>query len=169
MSFCICASVFMFACVCVPITTQRLLCFSPVVFSTIAKTGPFLGCLSAANGGAGVGLPGHVSGSYPCQSVSQMHDKTHFASRRTGYRSTIKATRPMWKSCIWNEIQIFSKGFFFFLNNRSLISDKRRLHNSIQPLSILQTEMTTVTGQILSTVASQLINVELFAKYRYSC
>lgn len=56
------------ACVIAPITSQKPFCFSSVAFSAVAKTGPFPCCLSAANGGAGVGLPGHVSGWWPCQS-----------------------------------------------------------------------------------------------------
>lgn len=61
MWFCICVSAFIFVCACVPIIPQKPLCFSSVAFSAVAKTGP-----SAANGGAGVGLPGHVSGWWPC-------------------------------------------------------------------------------------------------------
>lgn len=74
-------------CVCAPIPPQKPLCFSSVALSAVAKTGPSPCCLSAANGGAGVGLPGHVSGWWPCQSIRKMHDKTHFACRRTGYES----------------------------------------------------------------------------------
>lgn len=48
---------------------QKPLCFSSVAFSTVAKTGSSPRWLSAANGGAGVGLLGHVSGWRPCLSA----------------------------------------------------------------------------------------------------
>lgn len=100
MWFCICVSAFTFVCVraCTPITTQKPLCFPSVAFSAVAKTSPSPRWCSAAYGGAGVGLPGHVSGWWSCQSITQLHDKTHFACWRTGYESTMKATGPMWKS-----------------------------------------------------------------------
>lgn len=53
------------ACAC-PSNPQKPLRFPPVAFSTAAKAGSSPRRLSAASGGAGVGLPGHVSGWWPC-------------------------------------------------------------------------------------------------------
>lgn len=52
------------------ILPQKSLHFSSVAFPAVAKAGPSRRCVSAANGGAGVGLPGHVSGWWPCQSIT---------------------------------------------------------------------------------------------------
>lgn len=55
------------------ITSQKSFSFSSMA---LAKTGPSPGCLSAANGGAGVGLLGHVSGWWPLSVNSRpLHDK----------------------------------------------------------------------------------------------
>lgn len=101
MYFCTCDSALvwacLFVCTCATIIPQKSLCFSSVAFSAVAKTNP-----SAANGGAGVGLPGHVSGWWPCQSIWPMHDDTHFACQKTGYETTTIAITPMWKS-LWSE------------------------------------------------------------------
>lgn len=101
MWFCICVSAFVCLCVWYPIIPQKSLCFSSVAFSAVAKTGP-----SAASGGAGVGLPGHVSGWWLCQSIRLMHEETHFACQKTGNESTATATAPMWKS-LWNKTLLF--------------------------------------------------------------
>ena len=69
----LCECVFVCLCVRGPITPQKPLCLSSLAFSAVAKTGPSLGCCSAASGGDDVGLPGHVSGWWPCQSDARQN------------------------------------------------------------------------------------------------
>ncbi|MEQ2187228.1 hypothetical protein GOODEAATRI_002505, partial [Goodea atripinnis] len=76
---------------------------SSVAFAAVAKTGPSPSCLSAANGGAGVGLPGHVSGWWPLSvSLRPLHDNTHCACQGIRYKGTtitIAHVEKSFKSC----------------------------------------------------------------------
>lgn len=95
---------FCLICVRAPITPQNPFCFSSVAFSAVTKSGPQPCCVSAANRGAGVGLPGHVSGWWPHLSVRMQKKlkharlKTRFACQVVGRQSILKAIATMWKS-----------------------------------------------------------------------
>lgn len=92
----ICMSVCLSLCVCALITSQNSLGLPSSAFSAVTKSSPSPRCLSAANGGAGVGLPGHVSGPslpLPVSALSDhLHDKTHFACRKG----------RIWEHCYYN-------------------------------------------------------------------
>lgn len=93
---------------------QKSLSFSSLAFSTVSKSDPSPCCLSAAHGGAGVGLPGHVSAPPP-PTISQRAvwlpawQNSLCLSEERCESTTV--TTPMWKS-YGNEADSFKLKFW---------------------------------------------------------
>lgn len=99
----ICVSAFMFACVrvCVCTSHPRNPSASHLWHSQQSRkqAPPPTGSQQPMGGLVWDYLGTWVAGG-PVSQFRQMHDKTHFACRRTGYESTMKATSTMWKSYV---------------------------------------------------------------------
>lgn len=89
---------------------QKPLRFSSVAFSTVAKTGSPPRRLSAANGGAGVGLPGHVSGWRPRLSARTDARQNSLCLPEVGdVRALRKRAEPCGK--VARQFRVFPRGF----------------------------------------------------------